>query len=249
MRFIDYLQTIYVGGLVDSCKIDCKKIKDKIFLDCEAIDTESTMKLESSFQTKIKGLKPGDSIAIFDLALLINMLSYSEEDSDKDKGNVWIANNELYYEGFEKRVEYKLADPDLIDKADIGKTIGDFLDEEQVEFNLNATHMRELIKGLSIISADYIRIYTDDKIIKAEIGDLNKLTIKVDKFKKLDPSIKNVTVYLDSRNIGSILRTALSLKGIVRFAIKKDYPAVIKIENIGDDLQSLYLVSPRRIEE
>lgn len=239
MRFVDFLLTIHTQGLVDSCKIDCRGD----FMECEALDTDASMKLEASWANKIKGFSKGNTIAIYDLAKLINMLSYSEEDSG-EKGAIWIDNDHLHYDGRNKKVDYRLADPELIDKAEIEKTIGDFLDEEAVEFTLNAIHIRELIKGLSIVSAEYIKIYTDGRHIKAELGDIDKLTIKVDKYKKLSDEVEAVSVYLQSKNLASILRTALQLKGTVRISIREDYPAVLSLENVGEDINAVYLISP-----
>jgi len=251
MRFIDYLQTIYVGGQVDSCRIDCK---DDKLLDCEALDVEATMKLESSLtlSKNIKGLKKGSTVAVFDLAKLISMLSYSEEDQDQTNDSsedVWFDGDYLHYEGRNKKVMYHLADPDLIDKADLEKTIGDFLEDEQIEFTLNATHMRELVKGLGVISADFIKIYTEGKHIKAEIGEIDKLTLKIDAYKVLDGKDADLSVYLDARNLSSILRTALLLKGTVRFSIKENFPAVVHLENVGKDMSAAYLISPAKTND
>jgi hypothetical protein len=239
MRFVDYLQSIHIQGSVDSCKIDCKGD----FMDCEALDTDISMKLEASWKSTIKGFNRGNTMAIYDLAKLINMLSYSEEDVGEDGGEVWIDNEYLHYEGRNKKVDYRLADPELIDKAELEKTIGDFLDEEEIEFVLNATHIRELIKGLSIVSAECIKIYTEGKHIKAELGDIDKLTIKVDKFKKLT-DVGDIAVLLQAKNLSSILRTALQLKGTVRVSIKEDFPAVLSLENVGEDIRAVYLISP-----
>jgi len=251
--FIDYLHTIYVGGLVDSCKIDCKKRNDsESFLDCEAIDVESTMKLESSLMSEIKGFKQNSSIAIYDLALLINMLSYSEEDKEKeDSGEIWVDESKLYYDGRDKKVEYSLADPELIDKVDLGKTIADFLEDETIGFSLNATQMREIIKGLNIIPTDFIKIYTKKNYVMAEIGELNKFVIKVEKFEWLTENKEDISVCLDSKNLTAVLRTALMVKGNIKFFIKDSFPAVVKLENMQrkPEINTAYLISPIRIEK
>jgi hypothetical protein len=241
MNFIEYLRTIHLGGVVNDCKIECRG--DSIY--CGAMDQDETMKLESSWKGRINGLREGEAIAIFDVKKLISMIS-----NPKAGDNIWIESDDLsgklHYEAAEEKVDYTLMDPELIDEANIEKTIESFLKEEAIEFILTPYEMKKIMEKSRGVSSEFIRFYTDNGFVKVEIGEMDKLSTEVGEYKRLIEDVDSVSLYLDSRIISSIFKIGIQLQGTIRMFIKTDFPAVIKLENIGQAINVAYLTSPSR---
>jgi len=128
----------------------------------------------------------------------------------------------------------------------MGRTIESFLKEEVIEFILTPYEMKKIMEKSRPFSSEFIRFYTDNGFMKVEIGEEAKLSTKVGEYKRLIEDVDSVSVYLESRIISSIFKIGIQLQGTIRMFIKTDFPAVIKLENIGQDINVAYLISPAK---
>jgi len=106
--------------------------------------------------------------------------------------------------------------------------------------------MKKIMEKSRPFSSEFIRFYTDNGFMKVEIGEEAKLSTKVGEYKRLIEDVDSVSVYLESRIISSIFKIGIQLQGTIRMFIKTDFPAVIKLENIGQDINVAYLISPAK---
>ncbi len=244
VTFHDFLTVLNVDGLVENVKIEPAK-NGRLF--SQVSDPDSIMMGEVSLVDKVLSDMVKEPITIFDLHKLISMVSYVD-DSAAEAGNLKIETEKLAYGNGPKSVLYRLGDASVMKDLDLGKTIGDFIEQEHVEFRLTNSEIRELLKALNIAERDgQLEIFINGEEVRLVVGKIDKVFLSpagVPVF--MTESANDMKISLQTKVMIRVLKTMLLVPNAEAVIYcRPDYPAILQLSSsMSDILTAAFLIAP-----
>jgi hypothetical protein len=243
-NFQNFLSLLSVDDLIENVKIEPDS-KGRLF--SQVVDPDQTTMGEITFTEEQVGKMLAEPICIFNLRKLIDMVSYVD-DVGEGKAKLKIKQNVLSYGKGPKNVIYRLGDSSVMKDLDIGRTISEFLEEQEFKFKLKNNEIRELLRALNIAERDgQLEILVKDGKVMLVVGKIDKVFLKpTTEVEQIKGKTTDSKITLQTRIMVRVLKTILQVPGSEAIIYcKPEYPAVMQLSSpLNKTLAAAFLIAP-----